>query len=231
MKANKLSEAIECYSTAILLNPSIASYWSNRSLVHGSLKNWEDSLADAVESISKDPKWIKGHLRKGEALRELNRLFEATLAYNEGLKIEPNNELLKKGLESILMKEPKTNQFPSNISEEAEKWKVKGNEALKSNLQEALSCYSNAIALDPNSALYYTNRAIVHGLLNNWEKALTDAESSISKDPNWIKGYLRKAEALKELNRPAEAKQVLQRALQVSPDNQLVLQQLNIMGQ
>lgn len=43
----------------------------------------------------------QGYGRKGSALYGLQRLEEAEKAYAEGLKVEPENAMLKKGMEDV----------------------------------------------------------------------------------------------------------------------------------
>lgn len=55
--------------------------------------------------------------------------------------------------------------------------------------EEALGCYSSAIALShPNPApALFTNRAMVLHLLKRYEEELADAEKAIACDPKWAK--------------------------------------------
>ena len=55
------------------------------------------------------------------------------------------------------------------------------------NLVAALKNYSEAIALDPEDALLYSNRSAVFCGLNRFDQALDDAEVAIKLKPNWAK--------------------------------------------
>lgn len=74
---------------------------------------------------------------------------------------------------------------------EAEGLKAKGNALMGQKLYDsAIEHYTQAIALDPNP-VYYSNRAAAWGGLGKHEKAVEDAESAISIDPKFAKGYSR----------------------------------------
>lgn len=45
--------------------------------------------------------WFQGYRRKGLALQSSGKIEEAKAAYQEGLKVDPNNQTLKDHLESI----------------------------------------------------------------------------------------------------------------------------------
>jgi len=47
--------------------------------------------------------------------------------------------------------------------------------------------YSQAIALTPDNAILYSNRAAAHMRLENYGSALGDATLAIEKDPKYIK--------------------------------------------
>jgi len=102
-------KAIEEYDKAIEASPNGSGshiYFSNRSACYAGLQKYEEALADANQSVKLKPDFAKAYSRLGFAHFKLNDIDEAEKAYKDGLKIEPNNESLKTGLEEI-MKEKK----------------------------------------------------------------------------------------------------------------------------
>ena len=80
--------------------------------------------SDAVKAIELEPTWPKGYSRKGAALVGLNRLEEAKIAYEESLKLDPNNAATKAEVESLKNKlsgpggsQPMGNPFGGNPAE------------------------------------------------------------------------------------------------------------------
>lgn len=49
---------------------------------------------------------------------------------------------------------------------------------------EAIAEYSMAILKDPSNPIYYTNRAMCHHKLGNYEATLADGEKALSLDIN-----------------------------------------------
>ena len=73
----------------------------------------------------------------------------------------------------------------------ADEFKAKGNALMGQKLYDsAIENYTKAIELNPDP-VYYSNRAAAWGGLGQHEKAVEDAESSISIDPKFAKGYSR----------------------------------------
>lgn len=87
------------FSQAIEADPTNHVLYSNRSACFCSLKDYSKALEDANKTVSLKKDWAKGYSRKGAALFGSGSYEEAIDAYNEGLKIDPNNAQLKKGLE------------------------------------------------------------------------------------------------------------------------------------
>ena len=58
-KANRFREAIACYSRAILIDPSNAVYFGNRSLCYLKIGMFEDALFDSEKALSFDPLSLK----------------------------------------------------------------------------------------------------------------------------------------------------------------------------
>jgi tetratricopeptide (TPR) repeat protein len=70
----------------------------------------------------------------------------------------------------------------------AEQHKQKGNECFdRQNFEEALYHYTEAIKLDPNNHIYYSNRSSCYYHLKNYECALKDAYKSFELCPSWSK--------------------------------------------
>ncbi|KAL3320943.1 Stress-induced-phosphoprotein 1 [Cichlidogyrus casuarinus] len=101
--------------------------------------------------------------------------------------------------------------------------KAQGNAALQNNDTEtAIKAYSEAIALDPKNHVLYSNRSAAYAQKSSYSDALADAEKCIEIKPDWVKGYTRKATALEFLERFSEAEIVLNRALEMDPNSQMV---------
>jgi len=100
LSAGKTDEAISFYTQGIAVAPKNHVLYSNRSAAYLKKNDYDKALEDAERCIEVKPDWPKGYSRKGTAL-EFKKQYElAVLAYEEGLKFCPDNELLKKGVES-----------------------------------------------------------------------------------------------------------------------------------
>ncbi len=64
---------------------------------------------------------------------------------------------------------------------------------------------SDAISIDPSNHTLYSNRSAAFAALENYPRALTDANKCISLAPSFAKGYFRAGHALESLQRHAEA--------------------------
>lgn len=91
---------------------------------------------------------------------------------------------------------------------------------------------NKAIELDNKLALAYVSRGVGNFYLpasmgGGVDLALKDFEKALSLSPNLGEAYLWKGIALRKANRHAEARQALQRALQLDPERLWAKQQLN----
>lgn len=89
-----------------------------------------------------------------------------------------------------------------------EEWKARGNDAVKAeDLDEAVRCYSAGIgaASGDLEAVLRSNRALCLHKLGRYEDALEDAKRCTALKPDFFKGYLRGAMALRALGRAEEA--------------------------
>ncbi|KAF5293607.1 hypothetical protein FQA39_LY03092 [Lamprigera yunnana] len=73
----KYEDAINCYTKAIIKNPDIAQYFTNRALCYLKLLRWEQACTDCRRALDMDTSSIKGHFFLGEALVGTENFDEA----------------------------------------------------------------------------------------------------------------------------------------------------------
>lgn len=105
----------------------------------------------------------------------------------------------------------------------AEEFKQQGNRLfLQKQYPEAIDMFTQAINLDSNNHILYSNRSACYASLKDYKKALEDGEKTVSLQPNWAKGYGRKAAALFGLGRLPEAEKAYETGLTHEPTNALL---------
>ncbi|TNN65768.1 Small glutamine-rich tetratricopeptide repeat-containing protein alpha [Liparis tanakae] len=115
---------------------------------------------------------------------------------------------------------PTLNSLTEEQRDEAETLKTDGNDQMKvENFAAAVEFYSKAIAMNPQNAVYYCNRAAAYSKLGNYAGAVQDCEQAIGIDPNYSKAYGRMGLALASLNKHTEAATYYKKALELDPDN------------
>ncbi|KAG1682020.1 Stress-induced-phosphoprotein 1 [Nymphon striatum] len=113
LQSGKIDEAINCYSEAIEIDPENYVLYSNRSAAYAKAENYTSALADAEKTINLKSDWGKGYSRKAAALSFLKRYSEAESTYKEGLKVDPDSQQLKDGLNDLMSSDQ---QFPGSNS-------------------------------------------------------------------------------------------------------------------
>lgn len=94
-------EAIAKFTEAIAIEPQNHILYSNRSAAYASKRDYDHALEDAEKVTEIKPDWAKGWGRKGAALHGQGDLVKALDAYEEGLKLDPNNAQNKSGLANV----------------------------------------------------------------------------------------------------------------------------------
>ena len=82
---------------------SLKRVYANRSLVYIYQQQHDKALMDAECCIVLDPRWAKGHYRKGSSLLHTNKPMEAKACFETVLQLQPNNLQAKGQLDKCEM--------------------------------------------------------------------------------------------------------------------------------
>uniref|UniRef100_A0A7R9TVH2 Serine/threonine-protein phosphatase T n=1 Tax=Prasinoderma coloniale TaxID=156133 RepID=A0A7R9TVH2_9VIRI len=106
------------------------------------------------------------------------------------------------------------------MSAAAERLKNEANALFKAGkYSAAVAKYTDAIELDDNNAVYYSNRAFAQLKLENLGCAIQDASVSIEIDPSYVKGYYRRGSAYLQLTKFREGLADFRRVVRLKPQD------------
>ncbi|XP_071298456.1 LON peptidase N-terminal domain and RING finger protein 3 isoform X2 [Agelaius tricolor] len=106
-KEKKLQAALQKYNEAVSLAPNDHLLYSNRSQINSTLKACEDALHDAETACRLQPYWLKGHLRKGQALANLGKTEEALREFLFCLALDSGNKTAKSEAQKVNVEQKK----------------------------------------------------------------------------------------------------------------------------
>ncbi|KAL6069720.1 TOM (translocase of outer membrane) complex component [Balamuthia mandrillaris] len=90
----------------------------------------------------------------------------------------------------------------ADMEAQANAWKQQGVKHFsEQRFEDAVSCFSKALQLDPNNAVVLSNRAQCYLHLQHPWRAWLDASQALSLDPSSVKSHFRSATALVQLGR------------------------------
>ncbi|CAN8294041.1 unnamed protein product [Cochlearia groenlandica] len=109
-KEQKYPEAITHYAEAIKRNPKDPKAYSNRAACYTKLGAMPEGLKDAEKCIELDPTFSKGYSRKAAVQFFMKEYDNAMETYQEGLKLDPNNQELLDGVRRCVQQINKGNR-------------------------------------------------------------------------------------------------------------------------
>lgn len=109
-KQQQYPEAIKHYTEALRRNPKDARVYSNRAACYTKLGALPEGLKDANKCIELDPLFTKGYSRKGAVQFFMKEYDKALETYQEGLKLDENNQELLEGVRRCVGQINKTNR-------------------------------------------------------------------------------------------------------------------------
>lgn len=215
-KAEQYERAVKHLTVALSLDEKSHVLYSNRCTAFIALENFEKAMEDADECIRLQPNWAKGYLRRGSVFFRMGKLEKSESVLKDGLELDPSNDALKKELEAVM------NAIAEKMARQRESLECK-ERAIEyfneQNYKGAVDLLKKAIKLDPDNHIFYSNRAAAYMALEQYDKALADAEDCIRLQPKWAKGYSRKGAALFRMDKLAGARDAFEKGLELDRDN------------
>ncbi|XP_055636030.1 dnaJ homolog subfamily C member 7 isoform X2 [Toxorhynchites rutilus septentrionalis] len=114
----------------------------------------------------------------------------------------------------------------------AEERKNSGNELYKlKRYDAALSLYTEAINLCPDTPAYYGNRAATYMMLGDYKSALRDAKQSVQMDAKFEKGYMRMAKCCLLMGDLIGTEQAIKKFLELDPSSPVLKHEVHSLKQ
>ncbi|PLB37666.1 Hsp90 cochaperone STI1 [Aspergillus candidus] len=102
----------------------------------------------------------------------------------------------------------------------ADALKAEGNKAFSAkDYATAVEKFTQAIQIEPENQILYSNRSAVFAAQSQYEKALEDANKATEIKPDWSKGWARKGAAFRGLGDLLAAHDAYEEALKIEPGN------------
>jgi tetratricopeptide (TPR) repeat protein len=171
------SHAIADYTEAIRLNSNYALAYNNRGTMYADKGDSVHAIADYTEAIRLDPNYADAYSRRGDVYADKEDYIHARTDWERVLWINPDNIDVRDKLEVL-------RQMAGMSSEQAQEAAQAANQRgatayNKRNYDEAIQEFTEAIRLDPNYALAYSNRGNAYfykmdytHARANWEQVL-----------------------------------------------------------
>lgn len=225
-KAKKFEQAIEHYNKAIELDTSDMTFLNNKAAVYFEKEDFDECIKQCQRAIDvgrenrADFKLIaKALSRMASAHLKKEQYEQARTFFQKSLSEHRTPDTLSKLSEvEKIIKEREMRAYidPAKSLEE----KTKGNEYFqKGDYPTAIKHYTEAIKRNPEDAKIYSNRSACYQKLAEFKMACDDADECIKRDPNFVKGYIRKGMALLAMKKSTEASEAFQAALEIDETN------------
>jgi len=224
--SKKFTEALALYDKAIEKDPSNINLYNNKAACYFSMKDYEQCITVASKGLeigeeNKAPyeKLALAQQRIGNSYLQLKKYDESIIYLkksNLNLRDKKTLDLLYQA-ERALEEKKKQEYINPELSNKA---KEEGNEFFKlQKYPEAVKSYSEAILRDPSNHVNYSNRAAAYIKLLALPEALKDAEKCIEINPKFVKGYIRKGNALFLMKDYRKCLETYQLGIEIEPNN------------
>lgn len=203
-KNKQFEKAIKSFDQAIKADPDFVAAYSNRGQVNRLQKNYEQAISDFTASLEKggsiDVLYSRANTYMDakdfdNAIRDYGMIINQNPSYPSiffdrgyAFIMLDKFEDAKKDLEEQLKRDPKDFKSLGNLIGLKKKLKL---------YEEALADYEILLEEfpdNPNSYILYNNRASLYQEINDYDKALIDANKSIELKGDYAIAFINRAE-------------------------------------
>lgn len=222
---NRITESIEEYGQAIELEPGAAVNWFNRSMANSEIGRYESALADAQESLRREPEFSLGYAASARAKLGMGHATEAIKELTHGIQVSPGNielvlERARLNVEFGFLNDGIADYTRSIELTPSDARGYIGRSRAYSSIGKtprALDDLDRAAKLDEKNPSVYQQRAAVLAASGNHEAAIKDLDTAIAIRPKSIALYGDRANLNLLMHRYAEAIRDLTRILEAQP--------------
>jgi len=207
----------------------------------GESKRSRDRVWDAqIERRNKE--LGRAHLSRGLALRDLGRIDDALAAFDEAIRLNPEDIFAYRHRGWLYTRQGKLDLARADYERglkisNNDKWLQEALEHLDSpdasvdalihmanklrdrkRYELALAIYNEAIEKRPDYAFALINRGWLYHLRDQLDAALSDYEKTIKLDPGYAGAYVYRGKAYEELNRLDKAAADFKQGIRLKPD-------------
>jgi Flp pilus assembly protein TadD len=167
------------------------------------------------------------HGTLGRAMAALGKLYEASIAYRQSLRLDPDQADLWYNLGNVLHKggayEDAAAAFRealTRIPNNADAWNNLGNSLYSlGRTDEAIDAFNKALALQPDIAEAHNNLGNALREKGKLDESIAHCRSAIKLDPNYPEAHNNLGSAMLQQLRLDEATSAFERALELKPDH------------
>jgi len=225
-KAKNFEEALGHYDTAIELNPSEMTFYTNKAAVFFEMKKYDEciEMCDKSIEISKEgyydyKKLAKAFARKANALFKQDKYEESIDNYKKA-SLEHNDFSYKEAMRKVQKAQKKAEEEAYLDPEKSEEHREIGNKLFKEgNFPMAIKEYDEGLRRDPKNVKIFSNRAFAYVKLMEYPSALKDVEKGLEIDPEFVKLWIRKGSIHMGLKEYHKAISAYDSGLKIEPDN------------
>ncbi len=218
-------EAIRLLDTAIEIDPSSPTFYSNRGILLQQLHRLDAAVESYDKAIERVPDFVGAYCNRAAALNLLGRFDEAIESCDRAIALKPDQAEahLNRGiaLAQLQQLEKALASFDMALlvrADYAEAYCHRGSVLHRLNeLNAAVASFDTAIALKPDYADAYIRRGLALEALQQSDAAIASFDKAIAIQPGNADAHFGRGISLQRLKRPEAALQSFDAAIAIQP--------------